>query len=274
MALLRVSKTSWAILAAVLCVIASAVLSVPRSPRESVRTAGRADGPIHAIQPPKESVLNINHVSQMSYNKSFDFNPHSTTLAANTNIQDLATRRFELADLVPLASIQPGRLEVVLNPALDSSSSALVKFSMDAHESNMYQLLHDMDVTPRFLGHVTEQGRVVGLLTEFVGDWTSLSSSQQSQQQIRTDGEDKENERQLGDVEPKTGPPVKRREACLDALRRIHARGIAHGDAHGENCLLRPDGSAVLIDFELALETTSREEFERDLWIMSHTVED
>ncbi|WP_369359542.1 class III lanthionine synthetase LanKC [Streptomyces sp. cg2] len=37
------------------------------------------------------------------------------------------------------------------------------------------------------------------------------------------------------------------------ALSAIHSRGVVVGDVHPSNILLRPDGSVVLVDFELAL---------------------
>lgn len=154
-------------------------------------------------------------------------------------------RRIELMELVKFKTIQPGRLEIVQHPEF-GSSPVLAKIG-DVHEGTWYRLLYDLKVTPHFLGHVIQNGRIVGFLTEY-----------------------------LEGQEEKTA--IKRRpsrkEACLTALRRMHARGIVHGDAHGENCLGRRDGSAVLIDFELSVETSSQAEFDRDLWIMSHTVSD
>lgn len=173
--------------------------------------------------------------------------------------------RIDNSELVPLGTIQPGRLEVVQHPASWGRTPALAKLAPDAHEAAVYRLLHDLGVAPRFLGHVTEEGRIVGLLTEYVGQ---VTMTEQQQQQY---------EERKGDEYLVQIAPVRRRrrlDACLSALRRMHARGIAHGDAHGGNCLLRADGSAALIDFELAVETTSRAEFDRDLWIMSHTVDD
>ena len=38
----------------------------------------------------------------------------------------------------------------------------------------------------------------------------------------------------------------------IEAFNEIHARGICHGDIRGENILVRPDQSVVLIDFEMS----------------------
>lgn len=156
-------------------------------------------------------------------------------------------RMVEYGDLTRIAILQRGRLEVVHHPDF-GARPVLVKMAglpgdikSISHETIVYRLLYGLQITPLFLGHVTEYGRIIGLITEYV-------------------------------QQPEKRPAQhSRAEACLSALRQMHKRGIAHGDAHAGNCLAREDGSAALIDFELAMETTSRVEFERDLWIMSHT---
>lgn len=154
------------------------------------------------------------------------------------------SRTIDYSDLFNVKPIQPGRLEVVQHPDF-GTTPILIKIG-DAHEATMYQILYGLGVTPLFLAHLTEGSCTIGFVTEYV---------QMEEKPVLPDG-------------------VTRKEACLAALRRMHANGIAHGDAHGENCLLRNDGNAALIDFELSIETSSQAEFDRDLWIMSHTVDD
>ena len=36
----------------------------------------------------------------------------------------------------------------------------------------------------------------------------------------------------------------------VKAFKEIHARKVCHGDVRGENILVRPDNSVVIIDFE------------------------
>lgn len=153
-------------------------------------------------------------------------------------------RRIDISEFLEVKPIQPGRLELVKHPEF-GNTPVLVKIA-DAHEAMIYRLLYDLNITPLFLGHVTQDDKIVGFITEFV---------------------------QKQETTPLPGP-TSRREACLAALRRMHTRRVSHQDAHGENCLLRNDGSAALIDFELSTETSSRADFDRDLWIMYHTVED
>lgn len=160
-------------------------------------------------------------------------------------------RTIEYSDLVKVATIQDGRLEVVQHPDLGTEPVLVKRAALPEYidsisrETAFYRLLDGLGVTPMFLGHVTDAGRITGFLSEYV------------QQQREED--EKRHGREGGT------------EACLCALRRMHARGIAHMDAHGGNCLVRGDGSAALVDFELAEETSSGEEFERDLWVMKHS---
>lgn len=165
-------------------------------------------------------------------------------------------RTIDYTDLVKVATIQDGRLEVVQHPdLLLGATPVLVKraalpeyIESIARETDFYRLLDGVGVTPLFLGHVAEGGVVTGFVAEYV--------EQQHHQQSE---EERARYRARGT------------EACLSALRRMHGVGIGHRDAHGGNCLVRGDGSAVLVDFELAEGGSSAEEFERDLWVMRHS---
>lgn len=159
-------------------------------------------------------------------------------------------RTIEYSELVKVMTIQEGRLEVVQHPDLGTEPVLVKRAALPEYidsisrETAFYHVLDGLGVTPLFLGHVTDAGRITGFLSEYV-----------QQQQ--------EDEKRIGREDGT--------EACLAAPRRMHARGIAHMDAHGGNCLVRGDGSAALVDFELAEETSSGKEFERDLWVMRHS---
>ena len=101
-----------------------------------------------------------------------------------------------------------------------------------------YRILHGLGVTPEFLGYVTDGSQTIGFVTEFI-DSAEVEES-----------------------------GVRGKERCLKALQKVHERGIAHGDAHDGNCMVREDGSAVPIDWELYVETWEPAEFERDLDVM------
>lgn len=92
-------------------------------------------------------------------------------------------------------------------------------------EINVYQKIQDLDIAPQFLGHVTEHGRVIGFLSEFLADAVPAS-------EVWTH---------------------ETRELYREVLHELHSRNISHRDAHWNNCLIRKDGTAALIDFELSI---------------------
>lgn len=88
-------------------------------------------------------------------------------------------------------------------------------------ETRAYTWIQDEDIGPRFLGHVSEGGRVVGFLVENI------------------DGASPATLDDLG--------------ACRTALSRLHLLGIQHGDVNRNNFLVqRPEGKVTIIDFEEA----------------------
>lgn len=172
------------------------------------------------------------------------------TNQSSFDIRPWHPRIVEYGDLVKVATIQEGRLEVVQHPHLGTKGVLVKRAALPEYidsisrETHFYRILDGLGVTPLFLGHVEEGGRITGFLAEYV---------QQQEDDGTRHGRD-------GGT-----------EACLAALRRMHTRGIAHMDAHGGNCLVREDGSAAIVDFELAEETSSVAEYERDLWVMRHS---
>ncbi|RAH54841.1 alpha-galactosidase A precursor [Aspergillus piperis CBS 112811] len=87
------------------------------------------------------------------------------------------------------------------------------------NETTAYQWISGHDVGPRFLGHVTESGRVIGFLIEYIRD-------------ARHAG--------IQDV-----------ESCREVLGRLHDLGVRHGDTNPFNFLIC-GGKATLIDFDTA----------------------
>ncbi|KAE8445402.1 hypothetical protein EG329_013415 [Mollisiaceae sp. DMI_Dod_QoI] len=154
---------------------------------------------------------------------------------------DWHPRKIDYLEFSTVETLQHDRLQVVTHPDFDAP--VLIKIASFPwetadleREATMYRLLQGSGATAEFLGHVTEGGRAIGFITEYVDEVPVTRS--------------------------------RNMHGCLTALGRLHQRGIAHGDAHDGNCLIRQDGSAVLIDFELSVETWAHEEFERDLDIM------
>ncbi|WAO90714.1 Protein kinase domain-containing protein [Fusarium falciforme] len=88
------------------------------------------------------------------------------------------------------------------------------------HETTKHQGQDEHRIAPEFLGHLNENGRVIGFLMEqVVGDYASLDDL----------------------------------PACETTLRRLHTMGLVHGDVKRFNFVVdRSTGQARIIDFEHA----------------------
>jgi hypothetical protein len=99
-------------------------------------------------------------------------------------------------------------------------------------ECAAYQWIEGQSIGPKFLGHLVEEGRVIGFLIE------SLVGSRHAE---------------IGDL-----------TVCQEALTRLHKLGIKHGDVNKFNFMIR-GGHATLIDFECARKCDDKEELEEEL---------
>lgn len=86
-------------------------------------------------------------------------------------------------------------------------------------ETRAYQWIRDKDIGPKFLGHVTEGGRVIGFLIEHIKGASTAT--------------------------------VRDLDACRTALARLHSLGIKHGDVNKHNFLVQ-EGEVTIIDLETA----------------------
>lgn len=100
-------------------------------------------------------------------------------------------------------------------------------------ETIAYQWIDGKDIGPRFLGHLTEDGRVIGVLLERV-------------------------------LEARHAEP-EHLSLCQQAVQELHNLGIRHGDLNKHNILIS-GGRATLIDFDMARrcedERVLKEEFD------------
>jgi hypothetical protein len=156
-------------------------------------------------------------------------------------------RKIDYHEFVTIEVLQHDRLQIVTHPAFDAPvlikiASFQWEIASLQREAIVYRLLHGSRATPKFLGHVVNGSQVIGFIIEYIEEVPSIRGRNMAN--------------------------------CLVALRSLHERGIAHGDAHDGNCLIRKDGSAVFIDFELSLETWSHEEFERDFDIIGRCIQE
>lgn len=93
------------------------------------------------------------------------------------------------------------------------------------NETTAYQWISGHNIGPQFLGHLTENGRVIGLLMERITDARHAGTQ---------------------DL-----------EACGEVLSRLHNLGVRHGDTNRFNFLVR-DSKATLIDFDTAQKCDDR----------------
>ncbi|KAF2972704.1 hypothetical protein GQX73_g1006 [Xylaria multiplex] len=108
-------------------------------------------------------------------------------------------------------------------------------------ETTAYEWIDGAGVSPKFLGHLTEAGRVIGFILENIDG-------------ARTAGPE--------DL-----------KACQAALTRLHSLDIKHGDINKHNFLVR-DGKAVLVDFETARKSGDRGELEAEYLRLEESLRD
>ncbi|KAI1745862.1 hypothetical protein F4680DRAFT_442136 [Xylaria scruposa] len=106
-------------------------------------------------------------------------------------------------------------------------------------ETAAYEWLEDKGVGPKFLGHVTEAGRIMGIILENVGE---------------------------------TRPAEPRDlKACRAALAKLHSFGIKHGSIHKNNFLVRGK-KVILVDFKGAGRSVSNDELEAEYQLVRTAV--
>lgn len=84
-------------------------------------------------------------------------------------------------------------------------------------ETEIYALFEGTGIAPRFLGHIHEQGRVIGFLLEKV---------------------------------PGRHAGIEDLQICRLALERLHGLGISHGDSNRYNFIVAGHDEVKLVDFE------------------------
>lgn len=101
-----------------------------------------------------------------------------------------------------------------------------------ARETRAYQLLEGSGLTPRFLGHIHENGRIIGFLLEKIeGRPASIQD--------------------LG--------------VCEKALERLHELGLLHGDVNRYNFIITEEEGVKIVDFEHLQENASPESMQKEV---------
>jgi predicted Ser/Thr protein kinase len=128
------------------------------------------------------------------------------------NVYEATTPQFDLPILVKFATF-PYEIHY-----LDSETSA-------------YQWLQNHQIGPQFLGHLTEEGRVIGFAMERITNFRHATPDDLA--------------------------------LCQQALSKLHRLNIKHGDINKHNFLIHDD-RATLIDFESALQCNNAEVLEEE----------
>ncbi|CAI7646524.1 unnamed protein product [Penicillium glandicola] len=150
-----------------------------------------------------------------------------------------------LLDCLELERIKPltaAAFEAVSHPTLpiifQTSATVIAKIARFEweiprieRETRAYQLLEGSGLTPRFLGHIHENGRIMGFLLE------KIEGHPASIQDL---------------------------DICEAALGKLHELGFLHGDANRYNFLVTEEG-VKLLDFECLQENASRESMREEL---------
>lgn len=100
------------------------------------------------------------------------------------------------------------------------------------NETAAYEWIDGRGIAPQFLGHLTEDGRVIGYLME------RITNARHSRP---------------GDL-----------IACQETLSKLHQLGICHGDINRFNFLVR-GSEAVLVDFDTARKCNDQDAFQEEL---------
>ena len=127
--------------------------------------------------------------------------------------------------------------------ATSAAADLIVKFARfpwELHyyddETSFYESIEGQGIGPKFLGHLTEEQRVIGFVLERIKDARHADP---------------------GDL-----------EACQNALTKLHQQGILHGDVNKHNFLVREaDGrkTVTIVDFECASDCTEEVTLKEEL---------
>lgn len=97
-------------------------------------------------------------------------------------------------------------------------------------ETRAYQLLEGTGIAPKFLGHISEHGRVIGFAVEKA---------------------------------PGRAASVEALDVCVRGLRRFHELGLLHGDVNKHNFVVSETG-VKLIDFANTVENADVESMDKE----------
>ncbi|KAI0156915.1 alpha-galactosidase A [Xylariaceae sp. FL1272] len=143
-----------------------------------------------------------------------------STLSLNMiGIYQWHSKRVNCLELVKTSEKTTTTCEVLSKsvPSPHSAIAKIARFEWEIprleHETRAYQLLEDSGITPRFLAHIHENGRIMGLLLEKLEGRVPVSDDLQ---------------------------------LCKTALTALHGLGHAHGDLSKESFLVTHTGVKLI----------------------------
>ncbi|KAL3456049.1 hypothetical protein BJX64DRAFT_52838 [Aspergillus heterothallicus] len=135
---------------------------------------------------------------------------------------------FNVFDLKLTKQLTRATFEAVHKATLQTAIAKIAKFGWEIIdidvETRTYQRLEGTELAPRFLGHVHEEGRVVGFLLENV---------------------------------PGRPATIEDFDICRETVLKFHRFGLVHGDLNRFNFIVH-QGKAMLIDFTMSTECHDR----------------
>lgn len=108
-------------------------------------------------------------------------------------------------------------------------------------ETTAYKWVEGHNIGPKFLGHLTEDGRVIGF---------AMSKIEEARHATPDD-----------------------LDVCRQALRRLHVLGIKHGDTNKHNFLIHPHG-VTMIDLDFAEQNATEAELDEELYELEQQLAD
>jgi Lipopolysaccharide kinase (Kdo/WaaP) family len=178
-----------------------------------------ADGQPHFVKVTKTSLPAITHIW---HPRRIDHLDLCFGRNIRLNVYEATCSEFSMPVVVKLAQF-PWEI-----PQLDT-------------ETRAYSWIVGQNIGPAFLGHVEEEGRVVGFVMELIADAQHAG--------------------------------IEHLSLCQQALTRLHQLGIEHGDVNKHNFLVR-NGMATLIDFENAHLCDDDEVLEEELMSLEEALQD
>jgi predicted Ser/Thr protein kinase len=189
---------------------------------------------------PHKEEWTIAHISRDKTSGDLKTSISNRTLAGvkyrwhHTQIDCLELEKTKQLTAMAFEAVSPSILPVTL-PSSATVIAKIARFEWELprieQETRAYQLLEGSELAPRFLGHIHENGRIMGFLIEKI---EGRSASFQD----------------LG--------------ICETALGKLHNLGFLHGDVNRYNFLVTEEG-VKLLDFECFLENASPKLMRKEL---------